>query len=584
MKLSNDPNKVYVLNTDLRDGRQAPGYSMRDPENLESIDWILDHAKVLKKAQYDVLEAGFPAGGAEEKKIIKEVGKICIEGVDNPNIHNPSVAAMSFMLNLKKPNDYRESLDAAFESIDQLIQYNRGRITMLVSTAPKLREHSTGMSKGEILENAVESGRYVVEEFAKRGGYPNLQYYIEGATQTEPDFLLEVNRKLIMSVIEASQKEGIDAGQINLVASQPDTTGVARPSHYGRLFKTLHQAIPEIQKYGVITSAHCHNDRDNAVANTIAAVENGARQVEVTTLGIGERAGNASSTSVISQLHDFSGEIGGVTHGIDRSVLHDCAKSLSRITGHRINPNQPIHGSNANATGAGIHQNAVAKAPDSYNSLDATDYGNVTERLLLTSMSGKNAVRGLLELKGLTLDSKTYTELTRQLKDQEAGQLTADQFIEKYIAIPGKVRAFEEQDLANGGMNLDSESFAYFGSEQNQNVQFRLVWKNGQQKVSEIFKEQSDKGVVDAAKKAFESLVKKDIKLSGYKEYIPEDNLTSGSEVVIDVTLEIEDQFVRGLGCSRDHNRAAIKAMANALNRINEIKERISMHSINPDG
>jgi 2-isopropylmalate synthase len=564
-------NQVYVMNTDLRDGRQAPFYSMKDNENPESIDSILEHARLLAEAGYDVIEGGFPAGNPDEEKIIREVGKIVMENY-NPlkRFSHQTVAAMAFMLNLKKSNDYRESLESAFRSIEELIQYHKGRITMLVSTAPKLREHSTGMTQAEIIENAVASTEYVIGEFAKRGGNPDLQYYVEGASQTEPDFLIEVNRAVIMAFYRALEKTQIDPSKATLVASQCETTGVAYPDHYGKLFKLLLEEIPEIRERGVILSAHCHNDRGNAVANTFKAVENGARQVEVTTLGIGERTGNADASLVLCQLTDTLNNL-GVTLDVELGRLHDLALSIASITGHQINPNQPIHGVNANSTGAGIHQNAVLKNRDTYNSLDVEKFGHKSELIMLTSMSGNNAVKRVLKQAGLFLKDELVKQLAKELK-KEAGQLKPNQFIRKYVARPELVRSFEKEDLTSGKMTLLKDSFNYQGSEGEQKVSFKVIKQNGAETISELLEASSAEGLVDAIRKALEKLQGCSVKLSDFYENIPDHNsVNSGSEIVIDITLEVNGMKIRGLGVSVDQNRAAAKAMINALNRIDQV-------------
>ncbi len=574
MTFRRNPDYVDVMNTDLRDGRQAPGYSMRDPENPTSIDWILDHARKLKSARYDILEAGFAVGGEEEQRIISEVGKVCLEGIDDPQVFNPQVAAMSFMLNLKKPDEYRQSLDAAFQSINSLIECNRGRITMLVSTSPLMRKNSTRMSKPEIIENAQASGEYVVREFAKRCGYPNLQYYIEGATQTEPDFLIDVNRAIIQAIFSTAKKEGFKTEELTIVASLPDTTGVARPSHYGKMFAQVHQEIPEIKKYGVITSAHCHNDRGNAVANSVEAVENGARQVEVTTLGIGERCGNASASEVVCQLHEYEDDLDYVEYGVNRSALQDCAESLSRITGHTILPNQPLHGINANATAAGIHQNAQNKDDKTYNAIDVREYGNDADKILLSAMSGLNTVRALLMAKGLKLDEGEYRQLTRELKDQETRSLTIEQFIAKYVAIPERVRGFEFQDFTHGGIKLMDDTFHYAGGDTEQ-VQFQVTWQNGRDHESELLTSESTTGLIDATKRAYEAFLGQLIEFKSYN-ITPSSEVSSSAEVVADISMLVDGKFVRGLGVSHDQNRAAARAIANGLNRLPQTRERVS--------
>jgi isopropylmalate/homocitrate/citramalate synthase len=532
---------------------------MRDPENPDSIQWILNHAKLLDDAGYDVIEAGFPVG-EKEIQIVSEVGT---------NTQKAVIAAMSFMK--------QKSLEGAFRSIDKLIPQNRGRITMLVSTAPKLRESSVRMGKEEIIANARESLRYVFTQFINRGGNPNLQYYVEGATQTEQDFLLAVNQTMVEEAMKFCDEKHISPSDITLVASQPDTCGVAMMGAYRRMMKMLRKNIPQFADDTFQLSAHCHNDHGLAVANSLEAIEGGARQIEVTTLGIGERCGNADASSVISAIEENMKE--SHSHSVDISRLHDTALHLSAITGHIIQPNHPIHGINANRTEAGIHAATVTRDVSAYNAVNVRHYGNHTDAIALGAMSGKNIVSTVLRQQGVSINETMMAKLLNGLKTSETGSLSPEEFILKYMANPDMASALESEDKEKGGMTVGKEHFRYSGGDI-ETVQFQLASQNGAEHWSELIESASENGLVDAVLKGFEKWLRsKDklgpderLELSNYKMPVKQTG-GSDSDVVVSLNLSRKNGDTpvdtrRGFGVSADQNLAAAKAIINAWNRM----------------
>ena len=448
---------------------------------------------------------------------------------------------------------------------------------MLVSTAPKLRESSVRMGKEEIISSARESLRYVFTEFLNKGGNPNLQYYIEGATQTEPDFLLDVNKAMVEEALRFCDEKHISPSDIKLVASQPDTCGVAMMGKYRRMMSMLRENIPQFADGTFQLSAHCHNDHGLAVANSLEAIEGGARQIEATTLGIGERCGNADASSVISAIEEHMK--GQHSHSVDISRLHKTALHLSAITGHAINPNHPIHGANANRTEAGIHANAISRDRSAYNALDVRSYGNRTEDIALGAMSGKNTVSTVLRQHGVIVNEAVLAEVLKQLKTSETGSLNPEDFILKYMANPQMASALESEDREKGGMTVGKEHFHYSGGDV-ESVQFRLASKNGENHWSESIEGSSDKGVVDAVLKGLENWLRSTgklnpderLELSNYKMPVEQ---TGGSDSDVVVSLNITHingdtpvNMRRGFGVSADQNLAAAKAIVNAWNRM----------------
>ena len=346
-------DKLIIFDTTLRDGEQSPGASMTREEKVRI-------AKQLEKLRVDVIEAGFPAASNGDFESVKAVANI---------IKDSTVCGLARAIE----NDIKRAGEA-------LKGANSGRIHTFIATSPIHMEKKLRMTPDQVVEQAVKAVKWA------RQYTDNVEFSPEDAGRSDPDFLCRI--------LEAVIKAG--ATTLNI----PDTVGYNLPHQFGSLIRDLRERIPNSDK--VIFSVHCHNDLGLAVANSLSAVLNGARQVECTINGLGERAGNASLEEIVMAVKTRR-DIFTCDTRIDTTQIVPSSKLVSSITGYPVQPNKAIVGANAFAHESGIHQDGVLKHRETYEIMRAEDVGWGANKLTLGKLSGRNAFRSRLQELGIVL-------------------------------------------------------------------------------------------------------------------------------------------------------------------------------------
>ena len=348
-------DKLVIFDTTMRDGEQSPGASMTREEKLRI-------ARSLEKMRIDVIEAGFPIASPGDFESVRAVAEIIKD---------------STVCGLARAAD--KDIDRAGEAIAPA---NSGRIHTFIATSPLHMEMKLRMTPDEVVEQAVRSVKRA------RQFTDDVEFSAEDAGRSEPDFLCRVFEEAIAA----------GATTINI----PDTVGYNMPDQFAAMVADLMNRIPNIDK--AVVSVHCHNDLGCAVANSLAAVQVGARQVECTINGLGERAGNASLEEIVMAVETRK-DLFGINTSIDTTHIVPTSRMVSTITGFPVQPNKAIVGANAFAHESGIHQDGVLKARETYEIMRAEDVGWSKNSLVLGKHSGRNAFRSRLEELGVSMDS-----------------------------------------------------------------------------------------------------------------------------------------------------------------------------------
>jgi 2-isopropylmalate synthase len=357
--------RISILDTTLRDGEQSPGIALQ-PDEKAAI------AEQLERLGVDVVEAGFPGASPGDFEGVRAVAR---------SVERPIVAAFARAV--------REDLDAAAES---LAAAKRSRIHIVLATSPIHMERKLGLEPAEVLARA----RFAVAHAAERAD--EVEFSCEDATRSEPEFVARVCRV----VIEAG------ASVVNL----PDTVGYALPHQYASFLADARRRCPELR--GVTLSAHCHDDLGLAVANSLAAVQAGAQQVECTVNGIGERAGNASLEEIVVALKVRSDHF-DVETGIDTEQITASSRLVSELTGYVVQRNKAVVGANAFAHEAGIHQDGMLKDARTYQIIDPAEVG-VRMTLPLGKHSGRHAFASACAERGIHLSGEDLNAAFRRFK------------------------------------------------------------------------------------------------------------------------------------------------------------------------
>ena len=356
--------RITIFDTTLRDGEQAPGCSMTLPQKV-----LL--AQRLERLGVDVIEAGFPVASDGDFEAVRAVAREC-RGV--------TVAALC----RTSPADIARAAEA-------LAPAARPRLHTFLATSDIHLEHKLGKTRAEALAMARAGVRLARQHAAE------VEFSAEDATRSDPDFLCEV--------LEAAVDEG--ASVINV----PDTVGYTTPTEYGALIRRVREQV--VRGRAVTISTHCHDDLGLAVANSLAAVEAGARQVECTVNGIGERAGNAALEEVVTALR-VRGDRFGLATGVDSRLLYGTSQLLAQVIGFGVQPNKAVVGKNAFAHEAGIHQHGVLKNPLCYEILTPDSVGVPSNSIVLGKHSGRHALAHRLGELGVTLSREGLDELYRR--------------------------------------------------------------------------------------------------------------------------------------------------------------------------
>ncbi|MCK5091522.1 MAG: 2-isopropylmalate synthase, partial [Gammaproteobacteria bacterium] len=349
-------DRLIIFDTTLRDGEQSPGASMTRDEKVRI-------AKALEKMRVDVIEAGFPIASRGDFEAVQAVARA---------VKDSTVCGLSRALD--------KDIDSAGEALKDA---NSARIHTFIATSPIHMKMKLRMEPEQVIEQAIKA----VKRACKYTD--DVEFSPEDAGRSEPDFLCRI--------LEAV----IDAGATTL--NIPDTVGYNVPEQFGGLIRTLIERIPNSDK--AIFSVHCHNDLGLAVANSLSAVVNGARQVECTINGLGERAGNASLEEVVMAVRTRR-DVFSCDTNLDTTQIVSCSRLVSGITGFPVQPNKAIVGANAFAHESGIHQDGVLKSRETYEIMRAQDVGWAANRMVLGKHSGRNAFRTRLQELGIEFGSE----------------------------------------------------------------------------------------------------------------------------------------------------------------------------------
>ena len=507
-------DKLIIFDTTLRDGEQSPGASMTKDEKLRI-------ARQLERLQVDVIEAGFAASSNGDFEAVRAIANA---------IKNSTVCSLA------RTNDRDIARAAA-----ALEGAASSRIHTFIATSVLHMEKKLRMTPDQVFEQARQSVRFA------RNLVADVEFSPEDGYRSDMDFLCRV--------IEAVITEG--ATTINV----PDTVGYAIPELYGVFIRTLRERIPNSDK--AVWSVHCHNDLGMAVANSLAGVKiGGARQVECTINGLGERAGNCSLEEVVMAVKTRK-DYFGLEMGIDIKHILAASRMVSQTTGFVVQPNKAVVGANAFAHASGIHQDGVLKARDTYEIMRAEDVGWSANKIVLGKLSGRNAFKQRLIELGVSMDSEADIN-TAFARFKELADRKSDIFDEDILALVSDESVTHENEHY-GFVSLAQQSET--GERPHASVVFTVEGK-------EFRGTSQGNGPVDATLKAIESHVK-----SGAEMVLYSVNAISGStESQGEVTVRLQDsgRVVNGVGADPDIVVASAKAYLSALNKLRSKAERVS--------
>jgi 2-isopropylmalate synthase len=497
-------DKLIIFDTTLRDGEQAPGATLNEREKLEI-------ARQLVVLGVDVIEAGFPISSPGDFNAVKAIAT---------QVKGAVICGLARAI--------KKDIDAAFEATRPA--KGRARIHVFLATSKIHMQYKLRKAEDEILRLAVEAVRYA------RNLADDIEFSPEDASRTEPDFLF----KVVEAVINAG------ARTVNI----PDTVGYAYPEEFGRLIKSIKNEVPNINQ--AVISVHCHNDLGLAVANSLAAVKNGARQVECTINGIGERAGNASMEEIVMGIKTRRDIFGDVDSRINTPEIFRTSRLVSKFTSFAIAPNKAIVGQNAFRHESGIHQDGVIKKRQTYEIIAPDDVGFIGTNLVLGKHSGRHALEKRLLEMGIKLNEKNL---------QAA--------FEKFKALADKKKVLYEEDLVSivedevnkplAFWQLEDISYAS-GTHEVPRATISLKAKGKTHRVST-----KGDGPVDASYKAIEKITRIKAKLLDYRI----EAVTAGEDALGEVSVRVAcgKKVAMGRGASTDIVEASAKAYINAINK-----------------
>ncbi|MDA8520745.1 2-isopropylmalate synthase [Acidovorax sp. NCPPB 4044] len=507
-------DKLIIFDTTLRDGEQSPGASMTKDEKVRI-------ARQLERLKVDVIEAGFAASSNGDFEAIQSIAQTIKE---------------STICSLSRAND--RDISRAAEALKSA---QSARIHTFIATSPLHMEKKLRMTPEQVLEQAKQSVRFA------RNLVGDIEFSPEDGYRSEPDFLCRV--------LEAVIAEG--ATTINV----PDTVGYAIPELYGNFIKTLRERIPNSDK--AIWSVHCHNDLGMAVANSLAGVKiGGARQVECTINGLGERAGNCSLEEVVMAVRTRK-DYFNLDLGIDTQHIVAASRMVSQTTGFVVQPNKAVVGANAFAHASGIHQDGVLKARDTYEIMRAEDVGWTANKIVLGKLSGRNAFKQRLQDLGVQLESEADVNAAF-LRFKELADRKSEIFDEDILAlVSGDSTAGEGERYGFVSLSQRSET----GERPHAAIVFTVDGK-------EVHGAADGNGPVDASLKAIEAHVS-----SGAEMVLYSVNAISGStesQGEVTVRLQNSGRVVNGVGADPDIVVASAKAYLSALNKLQSKADRVA--------
>ncbi|MBM4351613.1 MAG: 2-isopropylmalate synthase [Deltaproteobacteria bacterium] len=501
---------VKIFDTTLRDGEQSPGATMNVAEKVRI-------AEQLEKLNVDIIEAGFPISSAGDFDAVKEIAK---------KIKRSQVAALA--------RTDQKDIKRAWEAV----KYAKlPRIHTFIATSDIHLAYKLRMTREQVLKEAVRAVRYA------RSLCEHVEFSAEDATRSDVDFLCRV----FSEVIQAG------ATTINI----PDTVGYAVPIEFGNLIRTISQRVREAGK--VTLSVHCHNDLGLGVANSIAAIQNGARQVECTINGIGERAGNASLEEIVMALRTRKDLFGFQTRILPKHIFAT-SRLVSKITGMVIQPNKAVVGANAFAHQSGIHQDGVLKKKLTYEIMTPESVGIPKSSIVLGKLSGRHAFKEKLKDLGYRLSEtdfekafgrfKQLADKKREIFDEDIESIV----VEEILRMPHRFKLIYINVVA-GNVTVPTATVQL-------EVDGKLIQEAG-----------FGDGPVDATFKT----IKKITRTRSHLLQFAINAITSGTEAQGEVTVRLEEkgQTVIGQGADTDVIVASAKAYINALNKIEFRKQKL---------
>lgn len=498
-------DKIAFFDTTLRDGEQAPGYSMNNEEKLRM-------AMQLEALGVDVIEAGFAIASPGDFESVQSISR---------NIKKVTVASLSRALT--------KDIDAAWEAVKDAVH---PRIHTFLATSDLHLEFKLRKTREQALEQVIEMVKYA------RNLCPEIEFSAEDASRTDIDYLCRV--------VEAAINSG--ATIINL----PDTVGYATPEEFGAMIHAVCNRVPNIDK--AVVSVHCHNDLGMAVANSLAGLRNGARQVEGAICGIGERAGNASLEEIAMAIRTRSDNY-PYTYSLKTTEITRTARLLSQITGVKINPSKAIVGTNAFAHESGIHQHGMMANSRTYEIMTPESVGLLKNNLVLGKHSGIHAFAGRLESLGYTPDKETLDKLFAEFKklcDRKKKVTDRDIIALVEAGHINKPKADDwmlENYVVNSGNTITSTAC--------------VTLKKDGKSYQEIA---AGNGPVYASIRAVEKIIKHPFSLDDYQLQAVTENRDAQGEVLVKVSDD-SGQY-RGRGVSTDIIESSILSCLSAVNRM----------------
>lgn len=497
-------DRVIIFDTTLRDGEQSAGAALNIDEKLEI-------ARQLERLRVDVIEAGFPISSPGDLEAVRRISK---------EVRGPTICALA--------HANKDAVDAAWQAVKEA---QHPRIHVFLSSSEIHIAHQLKKSKEQVLEAA----RNMV---ARAKGYlEDVEFSPMDATRTDPAFLYQI--------IEAT----IDAGATTV--NIPDTVGYTIPREFCALIDGICKNVPNIRK--AVISVHCHNDLGLAVANSLAVLDCGVRQIECTINGIGERAGNASLEEIVMALRTRK-DLFKYTTNIDTMQIHKTSRLVSDLTGMSVQPNKAIVGANAFRHESGIHQDGILKERTTYEIMDPRDIGLTGTTLTLGKLSGRHAFKSRLEELGYTLTDEEFSRAFTAFKElADKKKEIGDRDIEALIA--EEMRTFSET------YHLEHVQVSC-GDHLVPTASVRLIGPGGQPLADAAL----GTGPVDAIYKAINRLVGVPNNLIEFSVK----SVTAGIDAMGEVTIRIESggRTYTGRGAATDIIVASAKAYMNALNRL----------------
>ena len=503
MSVNTDSNRIIIFDTTLRDGEQSPGASMNLDEKLRI-------AEMLEEMGVDVIEAGFPIASNGDFEAVNEIAKLVKEA---------TICGLA--------RSAKGDIERAAEALKPAV---RPRIHTFIATSPLHMKFKLQMEPDEVYQQVVDSVSHA------RNFTDDVDWSPEDGTRTEHDFLCRC--------VEAAIKSG--ATCINL----PDTVGYAVPEEFGRLIRMLIERVPNSDK--AVFSTHCHNDLGLAVANSLAGVDAGARQIECTINGLGERAGNAALEEIVMALRTRQ-DVLPYTTNVKTEMITKASRLVSTITGFTVQPNKAIVGANAFAHESGIHQDGMLKNASTYEIMTPASVGLSESKLVMGKLSGRAAFREKLSELGYDMGDNAFQDAFRRFK------ALADK---KREIFDEDIVALVDDEIVRGNDRIRFVSLQVVcGSEGPQTADLAIE-VDGEARQMKA----TGDGPVDAVFNAIKELTGYSARLQLYQVHA----VTQGTDAQAEVTVRLEEggKTVNGQGADTDTLVASARAYMNALNKM----------------